>query len=341
MSISKQVKDHRENAVILVLARNSDMNSLVDTMVMFEGAFNKEFQYPYLILNNEEFSSEFKEVISAQTQSTVEFGVTDPWEYPSWINKTHAKQCREDMQRRDIIYGGSESYRFMCRFFSGFFFRHPSILKYEYYWRVEPGTQFYCNVDEDPFRFLKENNKVYGFKTVIHEYMETIPTLWKSTKEWMSKKKIHSEKLSMLDIFLEPKGDDKKFEDSLEYNGCHFWSNFEIARVDLWNNIDYLDYFNYLDKSGGFFYERYSLIINVRWGDAPVHSLYILMRLDISQIHFFSNIGYFHGPFGECARQGQYKNRCVNCKIKENIGTNKVHSCLWRILDKQGVWYDG
>lgn len=49
------------------------------------------------------------------------------------------------------------------------------------------------------------------------------------------------------------------------YNRCHFWSNFEIGSLALWRSDAYLAYFDYLDKAGGFFYER--------WGDAPVHSI--------------------------------------------------------------------
>jgi len=36
-------------------------------------------------------------------------------------------------------------------------------------------------------------------------------------------------------------------------------SNFEIARLDFWQSDAYMAYFDHLDKSGGFFYER--------WGD--------------------------------------------------------------------------
>lgn len=34
-------------------------------------------------------------------------------------------------------YPGSLSYRNMCRFNSGFFYRHELMQKYRYYWRVE------------------------------------------------------------------------------------------------------------------------------------------------------------------------------------------------------------
>ena len=38
----------------------------------------------------------------------------------------------------------------------------------------------------------------------------------------------------------------------------------------------YEEYFKYLDRTGGFFYER--------WGDAPVHSLGAVMLLNSSQV---------------------------------------------------------
>jgi Glycolipid 2-alpha-mannosyltransferase len=38
-----------------------------------------------------------------------------------------------------------------------------------------------CDVEEDPFVFLQENNKVYGFTISMYEFKETIPTLWKTT----------------------------------------------------------------------------------------------------------------------------------------------------------------
>lgn len=45
-----------------------------------------------------------------------------------------------------------------------------------------------------------------------------------------------------------------------------------------------MDYFNYLDKAGGFFYER--------WGDAPVHSIAAALFLKKEELHFFNEIGY-------------------------------------------------
>ena len=54
-------------------------------------------------------------------------------------------------------------------------------------------------------------------------------------------------------------------------------------------------YFEHLDQNGGFFYER--------WGDAPVHSLAVLMFLNASEVHHFSDIGYRHNRYAPASVQ--------------------------------------
>jgi mannosyltransferase len=44
-----------------------------------------------------------------------------------------------------------------------------------------------------------------------------------------------------------------------KYNMCHFWSNFEIARLDWFRSKEYNDFFEMMDRSGGFWMERVSL----------------------------------------------------------------------------------
>ena len=69
------------------------------------------------------------------------------------------------------------------------------------------------------------------------------------------------------------------------YSTCHFWSNFEIADMEFWRGRAYEDYFEHLDRAGGFFYER--------WGDAPVHSIALGLFEDASRIHWFVFASFF------------------------------------------------
>lgn len=50
----------KANATILSLARNSDIEGIAFSMKQMEDRFNKKYQYPYVFLNEEEFSEDFK-----------------------------------------------------------------------------------------------------------------------------------------------------------------------------------------------------------------------------------------------------------------------------------------
>lgn len=110
------------------------------------------------------------------------------------------------------------------------------------------------------------------------------------------------------------------------YNGCHFWTNFEIASLDLWRSNDYLKLFNYLDQSGGFFYER--------WGDAPVHSIAASMMLRKDEIHFFNDIGYRHTSYTHCPAEPQYRDKC-SCKAEDSLDFKEPVSCLAQYMAAQ------
>merc|ERR1712029_701333 len=128
---------------------------------------------------------------------------------------------------------------------------------------------------------MAENKKKYSFTLSLHEYEATIPTLWDSVKNFT---KTYPQHIS--------EGNSMKFisdDEGKTYNNCHFWSNLEIGNLNWLRSQAYLDFFEVLDKAGGFFYER--------WGDAPVHSIAAGLLLNRDEIHFFNDIAYYHIPF--------------------------------------------
>lgn len=74
----------------------------------------------------------------------------------------------------------------------------------------------------------------------------------------------------------------------------------------------YIDFFESLDRDGGFFYER--------WGDAPVHSIAAGLMLNKSEIHFFNDIAYWHVPFTHCptGEKTRLALRC-HCNPRDNF----------------------
>lgn len=305
----------KANATFVMLCRESDLEAAVKSMRAVEDRFNGRHNYPWVFLSEVPFSEEFKTRVRIITLSPVEFGVIprDHWFQPDTIDEERAAAGRKELVGHQVPYGGSVPYRNMCRFNSGFFFRHPLMLKYRYYWRVEPSVQFHCNINQDPFMFMEESDKSYGFTISLPEYMKTIPTLWHHVQAFALKHPEYIPENNAMGFLTNPDG---------SYNGCHFWSNFEVADMDFWRSPAYMAFFEYLDAQGGFYYER--------WGDAPVHSIAAALLLDRSKIHFFDNIGYEHAPFSHCPILENHweEGRCT-CNPNKSFASDS-YSCTGR-----------
>ncbi|KAJ2807578.1 hypothetical protein H4R20_001233 [Coemansia guatemalensis] len=293
ISLEEPESSTRMRAAIVGLVRNSDLFGLRMAMRQIEDRFNRRYNYPYIFVNDVPFTDEFKKGIRDMTKAKVQFGTLDheSWKVPEWINATRYEQVKRDAR---YPHGEKDSYRKMCRFQSGYLHRHPLLRDIDYYWRIEPDVEYYCDIEYDPFAFMDNNGFKYGWNIAMTEFMDTIPTLWNTTVEFVNS---HPEMLatnSLWEWLVDANGN---------YNGCHFWSNFEIVDLSFYRSTQYQAYFDYLDRSGGFFYER--------WGDAPVHSIAAALFLNATQIYYFDDIGYFHPSVVSCPANSRFSGKCV------------------------------
>ncbi|KAF3484262.1 alpha-1,2 mannosyltransferase KTR1 [Arthroderma uncinatum] len=313
----------RVNATFVTLARNQDVWDLARTVKQIEDRLNSRMHYDWVFLNDKPFDSTFKRVMTSLVSGEAKFGSipSEEWSFPPHIDLERAARTRQRMKDQGVIYGDSVSYRHMCRYQSGFFFRHPLMMQYEWYWRVEPGVEFMCDIREDPFRVMADKGKKCGFVISLREYPTTIPSLWEKTRKFIKEHPEHVVKENMIDFISDDHG--------VSYNNCHFWSNFEIGSLSFFRSKAYIDYFNHLDNTGGFFYER--------WGDAPIHSIAAALMLKKSEIHFFNDIGYYHVPFTHCPTGNKLKTdlRCY-CSEKKNFDW-KGYSCTEKFFDLTGL----
>lgn len=314
----------RANATYLVLCRNNEVYELIETIQNMQDRFNSKYNYDWVFLNDKPFDGRFLYLISQFIpQGKLSFGQILPehWGYPDWVNQTYAQEQRTKLKEQGVFYGDSESYRHMCRYYLGYFYKHPLVAQYQYYWRVEPGVKFYCDLDYDAFKFMATNKKRYGFVLSMFEYEQTIPSLWGHFESFIMQ---HNDTKNgdMMEFVL---NDDV----ARSYNLCHFWSNFEIADLSIFNNPDYEALFEHLDQTGGFFYER--------WGDAPVHTLAVLWFLAKSDIWWFRDIGYYHGPYMQCPRsfQTRIQNKC-SCDPDEDFLFTFI-SCTHHFVNLLGI----
>jgi mannosyltransferase len=191
-----------------------------------------------------------------------------------------------------------------------FFFNHPALKPYKYYWRVEPSIRFTCRIPYDPFLAMSQHKKVYGYNIALWEKGETAPSLFRKLSEYKAQLLYPTTGLwtammapsYMLWPFRRLMSVIRNRDENGDlWNMCHFWSNFEIADMDFFRSEGYTRLFDYLDREGGFYYER--------WGDAPVHSLAVAMLLQPQEVHHFSDFGYVHGGLQYCAHESSAQAR--------------------------------
>lgn len=206
----------RMNATFVTLARNNDVWDIARSIRQVEDRFNRRYNYDWVFLNDKPFDDTFKKITTSLVSGKTHYGEIpyEHWSFPDHIDQDKAKKVREDMAQRKIIYGDSISYRHMCRFESGFFFRHELMMNYEWYWRVEPSIELFCDIHYDPFRYMAEHKKKYSFVLSLFEYIETIPTLWDSVKKFMKNHPEHIADGNSMGFLSDDGGE--------TYNKCHF-----------------------------------------------------------------------------------------------------------------------
>ena len=219
--------------------------------------------------------------------------------------------------------GWMVSYRHMCRWNSGFFYKHPRLKQFDWYWRVEPDVScmafflwvarflltavkvhYFCDIDYDVFRLMRDNNLKYGFNMNILDDARSFPSLWRTTQDFMNE---HPE-------LIHPEADLNWLVDMTnigEYNNCQFFSNFEIGDLNFFRARPNEAYFNWLDRAGGFFYERF--------GDAPIHTLSVAMFLPKKHVWFFQDIGYQHDINRHCPPNLPDRCACEPTSLDENF----------------------
>ncbi|GAB7343677.1 hypothetical protein MBLNU457_1664t1 [Dothideomycetes sp. NU457] len=303
----------RQSAAIFMLARNSEVDDAIHAVRSLETQFNQWFGYPWVFLNDVEWTEDFKTRVSAEIKGKAVFETIDKsmWGWPGHFTDDDKQRARntwknmfdsmdENFQKGTHVQ--KESYHHMCRFNSGFFYDHPALAAYKYYWRVEPGVSYTCKIPYDPFAYMARENKKYGYTIALYEVGSLIPSFFRATADFVRERYKQQRPLwlAMFDAswapwpirrFILSRLSSRSF-DGDPWNFCHFWSNFEIADLDFFRSQEYRDYFEYLDSKGGFYFER--------WGDAPVHSLAAAFMLEPEQVHYFQDIGYRHPPFQHC-----------------------------------------
>jgi alpha 1,2-mannosyltransferase len=82
-------------------------------MRQIEDRFNNQFHYPWVFLNDEPFTQEFRLLTTGMASGAVEYGLIQKseWSIPQWIDPERVEKAMEEMVEKEVLYGGMLSYR--------------------------------------------------------------------------------------------------------------------------------------------------------------------------------------------------------------------------------------
>ena len=160
--------DTSVKAALVMIAREQDLYSVHATMQDVEDRFNKRSGYPWIILSDQPFSDRYRQIISVNKKH-VYFGriPAEQWHEPSWIDMKQTEKAIQSMVNENIWHGESISWRKMSRYNAGFISDHPLLRDAEFYWKVQLGSRYLCDLDGDPFEYMKANDKKLGNEKAI------------------------------------------------------------------------------------------------------------------------------------------------------------------------------
>lgn len=112
---------------------------------------------------------------------------------------------------------------------------------------------------------MAKHKKVYGYTIALWEVGKSCPSLFRATADWKESNGVATSSLwsAMMEAswMLFPLRRLLSWVPHRDAYGdawslCHYWSNFEIGDMDFFRSKRYQDYFDHLDKKGGFYSER-------------------------------------------------------------------------------------
>ncbi|KAG2210709.1 hypothetical protein INT46_010635 [Mucor plumbeus] len=129
-------------AAFVAIVQEEEVYKLRNTMIELERNFNNREEYPWIIISDKIFSKKFREWITNASKAPVYFGQAPAieWQEPYWVDIKKAERNMKEMVKNHDINSGEK-----------------------YYWKVQAGSRYSCNIPVDPFKNMKANGQKLSF----------------------------------------------------------------------------------------------------------------------------------------------------------------------------------
>lgn len=304
---SKTAYGGDENACILSFVNEEELYKLTTTILDVETRFNHQFKYDWVFISNTPLSNDFRIVVESLTSGQVKFGAIDKkyWKFPEHIDVDLAYERRAQIRSNGVFIGDDKELvldSFKRRYLSGFLFNHELLKDYDYTMKIEPGSRFTCDIKYDLFKFMRLEKKQVGFiRTPRGKKIKSVETLWSQILKYFE---IHKSAINKSNVnFISNNA-------GVNYNLCQIDTGLEILKLEFFQSEKFQQLFNFLDSTGGFFYEL--------WSDQEIHLVLPSLFMKMNQFYYFGDIGYQNNDLIVCPIEPslRFNNRC-SCDLRK------------------------
>lgn len=263
-----------QNGVIIYMSCTRDVPLLLRSLVLLFMHFRQASDYPIVVFHDDitpeaiaDLRAKLRDALGRETPNVafeyLEFAFPAGFVFdPAKVNpKAPLSEFRL-------------GYRHMCRFHSGEIYKDPRLAKYDWYWRLDSDSYILGPIQTDPFEHMARNGLEYAYLSdVDYEAPRVAEGLWETTQRFRQTCGFDS---SNIDRHL-------RFG---KWPYTLFYTNFEIGKFSFFRGPQYMAYYDALDATGMFYYNR--------WGDAPVHWLGVRMFMPDAKVWRVKTIAYQH-----------------------------------------------
>jgi len=272
---SPQVEERVPGAGVYFLSHGRRFEQLLLALQQLHRNCNWRYGYP-VFLFLEDMPIEHQERLKAVSQGSYAIEVIDvkaEFSKPLPPEANGApKTCRCSSHSSTI------GYRRMCEFHAAGAARLLMEGKgFEWLWRLDDDSRLPTALGYDPFRLMVQNGQRYGTVVAMADDSACVEGLWQLAEAVAAE--LDSEGLLPHGLQF--------FDEWLP--GLAQYNNFEISHVSVWRHPAYKRLWRAIEASGG--------VWQLRWGDAPIRTLGMLLTLAPWEVRFFQDVAYGHGPF--------------------------------------------
>lgn len=165
-------------------------------------------------------------------------------------------------------------YRHMCRWFSNDMFKYLFALGYSWVMRVDEDSEIRSDL-VDVVSGMSQTGSKYGFRGTDKDIPDVTYALPELTSYFLTANRIKPARLFQ---YCNPP-DITGLNSRGGWNMTIIYNNFFVANITWWLSKQVQDYLQLVDRSNGHYL--------FRWGDAPVHTMVVLMFLKDYEVKQF------------------------------------------------------